>query len=642
MVVVCLCCFVSTMNAAKDIYISATGDDSNDGLTEATPVKTLGRVHYLIGVGDVIHVSGIIDVSLETAGSVEGTNFQQTGTSGSVNGGFYFKAAAWHKSTMIGKDPEKDGFTSNGNGRLFRIDGGTHTFKNLLFTKGADMGNDGGCGLWLRGSVNTFINCHFVENKAHLDDVDPTKFAGTNGRGGAIHIMNDTTTFVNCYFGDNANTLGGAIFLHGGTVNISGCIFENHDLSAIANSKGGAIYSWAEQNQFPVITIDRCVFQNNSTSSDGGAITLNNLSDNRPNLSTVFTMTNSAFIKNESFNNGGAFHLNNTRAITTDSILIANTTFFGNIADKFGGAIYLGQAQPNSIFTMVNCSVIANYTRGNGGYGAGMTVYDNDTNMLKRIYNCIFDKNSSVSQNIYSDFQYRLPADVTMPGTNSNSEQEFVIKNTYISTTLSGNGVTASWFTNENYPGNNINYSGMTTVGTDLVSSYVNASGIDDDPEFYLQQSDFPVYAVPLKDNAPARTFGNAGYLTQFGIEATDQLGKERVISGTSCVAGATEATQDEIDNVVFSDYPTITIPDEPDAIKNVYYNENKNAFSVIDNVISLNNKEIQGATLVLYNLTGSIVKTGKNQLFISDLPKGAYIVNARVNGKNTVQKIIK
>jgi hypothetical protein len=191
MISVFLCCLISSMSA-KNLYLSATGDDTKDGLTAATAVKTLGRIHQLIGVGDIIHIKGLIDVSLETKGSVEGTNFQQGATT-QVNGGFMFKAGAWHNSKMIGTDPEKDGFTSRGDGRLLRIDGGTHTFENLLFTEGADIGNDGGCGLWLRGSINSFINCRFVGNKAVLDEENPTIFKGTNGRGGAIHIMTGTT-----------------------------------------------------------------------------------------------------------------------------------------------------------------------------------------------------------------------------------------------------------------------------------------------------------------------------------------------------------------------------------------------------------------------------------------------------------------
>lgn len=635
----CICGAIASTFAAKDLYISATGNDDNDGRTEAAPVKTLGRIHQIIGLGDILHVSGIIDVSLETKGTAVGTNYQQ-GLNKDLNGGFLFGADAWNNIKMVGSDPEKDGFTSKGDGRIFRIDGGNHTFENLLFTEGADIANDGGCGIWLRGSAtitNTFINCRFVENKAKLDEAG-SAFTGTNGRGGAVHIMNSHVVFKNCYFADNANTQGSAIFWHGGIIDILGCIFENHSLSTVSGTTGGALYSWAEQAQEPVVTIDRCIFRNNDVAGDGGAITLNNRND-RENIKLVLNITNCAFIGNEAFNNGGAIHHNNTRLGTNDTILIANTTFLGNTAKNFGGAIFLGQAQPNSIFTMVNSSVISNYTRGNGGHGAGLTIYQTNTsNMLKRIYNCIFDKNFSITQQIYSDFNYRLDNRDT-PGENSSGEKEFIIKNTYVSTTLQGNSVLGTWFTNDNYPDNSINYTSEISSGDDgWIVDYVNASGIDDDPEFYLQQSDFPAYAIPLKDDAPARTFGNAAYLTQFGIAATDQLGKERVIEGNACAVGASEATPDEIEEEAFADYPLIVTT----GIKKISDGKPASEFTVAGNIISMANKELQNAGLTLYNLTGSIVRTGKEQLSIADLPGGLYIVSAKVAGRNLVQKILK
>ncbi|MDR1154208.1 MAG: T9SS type A sorting domain-containing protein [Bacteroidales bacterium] len=636
----CICCATASAFAAKDLYISSTGNDENDGKTEAAPVKTLRQIHKLIGVGDIIHVSGIIDVSLEVKGDSVGMNFQQ-GLNKDLNGGFLFGAGIWNNVKMLGTDPEKDGFTSKGDGRIFRIDGGNHTFENLLFTEGADIANDGGCGIWIRGGAtitNTFINCRFVKNQAKLDEAG-SAFTGTNGRGGAVHIMNSRVIFKNCYFAENANTQGSAIFWHGGTIDILGCIFENHHLSTVSGTTGGALYSWSEQAQEPVVTIDRCIFRNNDVAGDGGAITLNNRNDRENNVKLVLNITNCAFIGNESFNNGGAIHHNNTRAVTNDSILIANTTFLGNTAQNFGGAIFLGQAQPNSIFTMVNSSVISNYTYGNGGHGAGLTIYQTNTsNMLKRIYNCIFDKNSSITQQIYSDFNYRRTDDAPVPGENSSGEKEFIISNTYISTTLNGNGVNGSWFTNENYPGNSINYTRVEYVEPEWIVDYVNASGIDNDPEYYLQ-ADFPTYAIPLQDDAPARTFGNAAYLTQFGISATDQLGKARVIDGSACAVGASEATQEEIETVAFEDYPAINLNT---SIRKISDGKPAGEFTIAGNIISLKNKELQNTGLTLYNLTGSIVRTGTEQLSIADLPGGLYIVRAKVTGRNLVQKILK
>ncbi|GHV27687.1 hypothetical protein FACS1894176_09820 [Bacteroidia bacterium] len=45
---------------------------------------------------------------------------------------------------------------------------------------------------------------------------------------------------------------------------------------------------------------------------------------------------------------------------------------------------------------------------------------------------------------------------------------------------------------------------------------------------------------------------------------------------------------------------------------------------------------------MVLYNLVGSIVKAGTNQLSIADVQHGIYIVKATVNGKQLVKKLLK
>lgn len=630
MMFLCLFCTISVVSA-KNLYLSSTGDDSNDGLTESTSVKTLGKIHELISAKDIVHISGIIDISKEKMGAEkeEGTNINQKGD-GNL-GGFYFKAGNWHLVKMIGKDPEKDGFTGNAISRIFRIDGGTHEFENLLFKNGADVVNDGGNGIWLRGSVATFINCRFEGNKATMNEEDPTAYVKTNGNGGAVTIANGTTNFVNCYFLDNANVRGAALYILGGTVNISGCVFENHNMSAVAGAIGGVIYTSAT-NLDPIVTIDRCVFNNNKVYKDGGAIAMSNRNDGK-SFRTLMTIKNSSFVKNEAYNNGGALFFDNSRAGTNDTIIIANTSFLGNTSDKFGGAIYLGRAQSKSVFSMSNSSLICNSTRGNGGFGAGLTIYETNTsNMLKRIYNCIFDKNNSISQGIDSDLRLR-----TEPQENAEGEKELIIKNSYVSICLDGNGITGSFFTNENYPGNNINYSSIDQNGENMTNVYNNASGIDDDPAYLLT---IPVYAIPLKDDAPARTFGDAEYLSAFGILESDQFGKDRVVEGNACVAGATEATLDEIENDEFSDYPIIVI-DDPSGINDAIMNNSENTILLINDVISIAGVT-ENVTMLLYNISGSIVKSGLNELSLANLPKGIYIVKASIGNKTITGKVIK
>lgn len=629
--ILCLSCTVFTANAAKDLYVSATGNDSNDGLTPETPIKTLGKAHDLVGIGDIIHIEGIIDISQEKPGGEPGTNVQQTGGKGG-NGGFFIKAERWNNVKMVGKDAEKDGFTGANDSRIFKMEGGTYYFENLLFTGGADIVNDGGNALRLINAKTTFTGCRFEENKAVSNPEDATKFIYTNGWGGVFHINGGVTNLVNCYLADNANTLGGAFFIIKGDVSLSGCTFEDHNMSAIGGSTGGTMYLWVNDDQN--VTIDRCVFQGN-LSRDGGAIALSNRTD-RENKKLVLKILNSSFVKNEAVNNGGAFYHNNTRVGTIDTITVANTTFFGNRAERFGGAIYLGVSQPKSIFTMVNSSVIANYTMGNGGFCGGLVSHPDVSsyNMLKRIYNCIFDKNRSLTQNIFSDMRFRAE-----PTENAEGEKELIIKNTFMGFSIDGLS-SPGFLTNDKYPGNNLNYCRPQLEGEGPEDVYENAAGIDDDPEYYLDPSlGQYYYAVGLKDDAPARTFGNVEYLTEFEISESDQFGKERVIKATACVAGATEATLEEIEDDKFSDYPVIG--GGPSGIHDGTIHDSEYKIFLADGIVSVAGVT-ENVSLKLYNISGNILRSGFNQLSVSDLPRGIYIVKASVGGKSTAVKVVK
>ena len=106
---------------AKDIYVSATGDDSNDGLSSATAVKTLGRINEIIAKNDIVHVSGMIDVSVEKPETAVADNqWSEGGKWASTSSGNYqgFNISSrdntqWQGITFVGEDPSEDGFEKN-------------------------------------------------------------------------------------------------------------------------------------------------------------------------------------------------------------------------------------------------------------------------------------------------------------------------------------------------------------------------------------------------------------------------------------------------------------------------------------------------------------------------------------------------
>lgn len=620
MITACLFCCAFAVNA-KDVYVSATGDDSKDGLSATTAKKSLSGIDAILEAGDVINISGTIDINAEPDAvyRVEGRVSLETN---GEKAGFYFKAGGkWKDIKFVGKDNATDGFTGSDKTRLFFIDGGIHEFENLFFKKGRLLVTDGGNALWTRNATLTFTNCIFEDNTSARNDSDPTKVKGNNGRGGVMRIMGNDISFNDCHFSGNENQYGGALYVEGGIVNISGCTFEDHDISTIAGSSGAVIYTWAGTRNID-LNIDNTLFKGSKAAGEGGAIAMKNLTDK--NFYTKVNISNTAFIGNVG-QRGGALFLSNNRAGTTDEVVIKNTTFFGNHASVDGGTICLWHAQPGSSFTMTNCTMAGNSTDGNAGHGAGLVVMDNETNpavnMLKRFYNCIFDSNYSYSggEN-FSDVWFRA-----VPGQDRLGNEEVEMKNCYIAW---GKNVD-----NATYPSNEINYCLSEQEEEQApVLTYVNAAGLVDKSDIYYYGANY--YAIPLLDDAPARLFGDAAYLTQFGIESGDQFGKIRTISGGKSVTGAVEVTVDEFDGGHYDVFPPIATSvesSEADALDYVV---------IQNNTISLSSD--REAAFIVYNLSGSAIKAGVSGMNIADLPSGVYIVKVKSDMEEFTQKIVK
>jgi hypothetical protein len=135
--------------AAKDIYVSSTGDDSQSGTQQTAPVKTIGRALQLVANGDVIHVMDMIDAE---------------------SGDFFGPNLAMGKSFTIVGDAPGAGLDGGGNGRILQIrnngttyDGVKITMKNLTIQNGS--GDYGGA--MSVGNIDAeFDNCKFINNKA--------------------------------------------------------------------------------------------------------------------------------------------------------------------------------------------------------------------------------------------------------------------------------------------------------------------------------------------------------------------------------------------------------------------------------------------------------------------------------------------
>ncbi|GAB6010742.1 T9SS type A sorting domain-containing protein [Viscerimonas tarda] len=663
MAALCLCCFVTTSAYALDFYLSANGDDKADGLTKETAVKTLRQIHLLMsdpenllsnGGNNTIWVDGIIDmnnepVSAPGASAAEAQGIMRLSANGGRQGFFFSNVGPWSNSiikglnepeeTMIDDDNSRvaflpvDGFDSKGTGRIFAIDGQTHTFENILFTGGTDRVSDGGGVFWLRSSVINFNNCYFTKNYCALIDEDAMTWNSSvsQGNGGAITFLTGTMNITDCVFDDNLNKQGGAIFQSGGVLNITRSIFQNHNCAALYNaagtspdSHGGVIQIQNNHDRKATLNIDGCLFKNNNCYGDGGVIadrTSGGIVEEDKWLN--INILNSAFINN-SAGRGGAIFIDHKREAPQETF-IANSFFYHNESRTDGSTILLWAATPNNKFTLVNSSLIDNATGGNGGHGPGVLFMHTEgygqANRISAFYNDLLDGNGTSGGEYGIDFVYR--------GEVAPAAGQLTIANSMIGR-VQGPGITIGDFDEPN----EFNY----YTGAE----YTNAAGVvrsEDDPMAPIYLSEY--YACPLLPDAFARTYGNAAYLTQFAdrVDLTkDIFGFERVIDGGKCSIGAFEMNGDElVDLLGETEYPWNAL-----GIKAADAVSNSNSLVIIGGVLQFAKAEQEQAKIAVISLSGATVKSGINQVSVENLPKGLYIAKAQLGGKVYVQKFIK
>ena len=147
-----------------------------------------------------------------------------------------------------------------------------------------------------------------------------------NNKGGAIHIEGSAQyTIINCTFNNNwAEDYGGAIY-SAGDLDIINCTFKSN---AVEDDDGGAIY--CEKSVY----LENCLFEKNHANVDGGAI----YSKNNVNVTK-----NTLFIENEA--KGASSSQCYGGAIRSEgNVEVNNSTFTGNNAYDYGGAIYANTA----------------------------------------------------------------------------------------------------------------------------------------------------------------------------------------------------------------------------------------------------------------------------------------------------------
>jgi predicted outer membrane repeat protein len=376
------------------IYVDGTsGDNTNNGLSWATAVRTIQRGLDLAGNNDIVLVAD---------GTYAGDGNKNLDFSGKK---ICLKSNGGYQNCIINMEVTGRGVKlDNSEGPGTRIEG-------FSFLNGKPMGTgpfpteNGGAILCYGASGIEIAGCFFENNAAtggggvgcitSSARIENCVFKNNNGTWNGCGVMGragSNMEIVNCTFDNNVNSVwGGATTVLFSSAAFENCVFTNNK----AQNDGGALYAWNAS-----ITIDNCLLDQNGAggSSYGGGVYAYN--------STV-EITNSGVIGNYAAFYGGCYfeksdaYVANTdvkRNYITSSgyggglifkntrLLIENCTFDSNNSTSAGGAgIY---CDDNSTGSIRNC-IISNNRTSSGGAGAEVSDYS-----AVDFVGCIFENNS--------------------------------------------------------------------------------------------------------------------------------------------------------------------------------------------------------------------------------------------------------
>jgi len=287
---ICLFLFLAGgLFCQETIYVSATGNDLNDGTSEENAYGNFATALLQVdSPGDILRVIGDINIS-------NGQNISTKTFAFTIEGDSDY-------STLTGAD---------GKTRMFTINGGTNqdvTFKNIIFTGAINQSGNGSILFSNQATSSiTIDNCLFNGNST------------TANQGGAIYLSNADLTVSNSTFYNNSSVLsGGVLFVAGSNaeVTITNSTFYDNTIGSANNTNGAAIRSEGSST----VSVINTLIYNNKT-SNGNESGLNGTSNSN------LTATNSliGFVNNLDTNNSSNVSVNLSN--TTFTFTSPNVTF---------------------------------------------------------------------------------------------------------------------------------------------------------------------------------------------------------------------------------------------------------------------------------------------------------------------------
>jgi hypothetical protein len=272
--------------SANDVYLSATGNDNNDGASAAQAVATLGKALDAVAEGGTIHVSGLIYVCDDPANPLP---------DGEVNKSGFLVS----KSITIQGDAITSGFigfseVSYNTGRIFRVNTGVLTLKKLTLKNG----------------------------------IGTEKAGAIHVNGGAL--IGENLIFEGCEAEGINQPAGGAVQVDKTTgIHFKNCLFKGNKAA-----KGGAFYVQDTQNPAVELRFEACSFVGNESTQGGAScgVLFFRLMAEGTNINII----NSTFSGNKNSGNGGMIYVYGAPASATFNIV--NTTIVDNIGRSGGGS----------------------------------------------------------------------------------------------------------------------------------------------------------------------------------------------------------------------------------------------------------------------------------------------------------------
>ena len=342
------------------IYVDAVnGLDTNDGLTDATAVKTIEKA-----------------VNLTDASAEAGKIAQII-----LNEGTYIENPITITSDVIFTATGPVTWDANGRRALF-VNNATVGLSGITFING----NETNAGAVIRQDygIVTIDNCVFTNN-------------GGENRQSLINVKSGTLIITNSVFDKNTahktSTSYGNINVNAGKLYIDNCNFTNN------HNKYGVLYISSSQAE----VYNSLFIGNNATSASGGsgaAIYVSGTATTQSSSSGTITqgkgstlkVKNCEFVNNTAFGGtyyggaGGALYINNNvTAVIEDSTFENNVAITGGEAGK-GGSIYIY----GSDVSVIGSSFVNNvaeegaeiYTKYNGGSSYSILVAIDEINKL--------------------------------------------------------------------------------------------------------------------------------------------------------------------------------------------------------------------------------------------------------------------